>query len=310
MDNGAVKIESSSPGERIVLLSLTSSLNDGNSHLLKVMYKSSKTYPELDGNREAFSVERTAPKIITDVLEGVLIGAHILHSKQFVTEPYKPLIGYVGDVFVNDNRLMLPDAVDIHNVFHGSCSYSDVWHSCLQWTDQSKPLSLGVVDNSNRISFLVSRDSLGALIHFVKKDSFDIEVTLTVAGIDVSSDDSEAVIIRPEADKSYFTLITITDGGSDVSVKAWDQSVSISYGGFWGFASKDLTTPHTLVIGESKDGPARTFTGSVSQFTIEDRFYELSEFSWSHNLMACERPQEDIQSPSPLTDTYEPFSCI
>lgn len=56
-----------------------------------------------------------------------------------------------------------------------------------------------------------------------------------------------------------------------VSVKAWDQNVRFTYGGFWSYFSKDLETSHTVVIGESREGQDRPFTGSISQFTIEDR---------------------------------------
>lgn len=39
---------------------------------------------------------------------------------------FRPLIGCIGDVFINDDRLALPDAVNVYNVFHGNCNSSDV----------------------------------------------------------------------------------------------------------------------------------------------------------------------------------------
>lgn len=36
---------------------------------------------------------------------------------------------------------------------------------------------------------------------------------MTSSGVEVISDDSEGVIIRPDTDEAYFALITITDDG-------------------------------------------------------------------------------------------------
>ncbi|CAL1537467.1 unnamed protein product [Lymnaea stagnalis] len=293
LSNGTLNIKSTVE-DKTMWLSLKYALKGGQDYILKIISGNGRFSFELNGDKAAFSEEKSSLMVPNNLRDGILVGAFISNDHQFTNSSFRPFIGCVQEVNFNDKRLPLSSADEVFSAYLGHCEVSslNIWQSCWQWIRGSKSLILEEVNDSNRISILVSQDAQGMLLHYSKKDKFRINVLLRKDGITLTSQDKKYAISRPSKYDSWFYAITVTDLGKKVLVKAWNQTEVITYeeGWFTFFRRPDMSQPHTIVVGDQSD--ERPFTGGATQFVVGNRLHDLSTFSATHKLSHCQKMQE------------------
>ncbi|GFO16440.1 laminin subunit alpha-2 [Plakobranchus ocellatus] len=311
LERSALRVQSTSSKESLVYLSSDKAFSDGKPHRVKIEYEDSAARISIDGVKGDVQVQTRKPNVEKDSLQGLVIGAFVTDERQFSKDnKFRPFIGCIQDVSVNGEKLPFSQAKDVYNVYQGYCTdaLENRWHSCRRWGEESSSLVLDEVPQSNIVSLWVSSNATGPVMRYARKDDFSAVITLTLEGLVANIGDSSIPLSRPEEDKSrdMFSL-TVVDKPDEKNllVLAWGQTMEHSYGytGWFFGGSADPTKPHSLVIagsgetGSDVEGEdsVQKFAGSLSRFTIENRFVDLNQFEFKHKLLACERPLKNVR---------------
>nr|KAG5714284.1 hypothetical protein BaRGS_018501 [Batillaria attramentaria] len=102
----------------------------------QVQYRDSTTYPEIDGKDGGFTIERTRPQNINGMADGVVVGAFVTSAHAFEESEYRPLIGCVQELEIDDEPLSIADAEMARGVFEGSCDGDSKFEAEISVTDQ------------------------------------------------------------------------------------------------------------------------------------------------------------------------------
>ncbi|XP_059138520.1 uncharacterized protein LOC131926934 [Physella acuta] len=311
LTNGFLKIENYWDSETVVLQTVNNSFNNGHFHFLKIEFKDKRIYAEIQGNNKVFTSGKSSQTMFRElqVHEGIILGALLSPQKVFIRSQYRPLIGCIENLSINNKEVQLTEANDVYNSYYGYCQDSgfvNLRFSCWQWTTGSKPLTVGTLDNANRLAILVSRNAHGLVLSYSKEEEFNNIIVLKNDSIEMSSmgeDVIKNVILNPEKFKAPFSTVTLIDDGSSVIVNAWNQEMKTTYTKWYSWFSTPEKKPHTITIGDIQG--KELFEGSVSQFAIEYRIFDLSLYATSHNLTTCQVPYEDVNQ----TDDQDVHIC-
>lgn len=295
LTEGAIMIDTTTPTESIILRSITAGYNDGRFHSLKVQYRDSTTYPEIDGADGGFTIERTRPRSLNGMADGVVVGAFISGSHAFEDSQYRPLIGCIAELEIDNNPLSMLDAKMSRNVFVGSCDGKDLWSNCVNFGEDSTGIDLGTLDKSGMVAVVFSPQARGPLLGYARGGKFEAEITLTDEGLTVSSESDNLKLARPADLAEDMSLLTIQDSGKTVTYSVWGQKKETSsYTGFWGVA-ENVDAPHQLTLAMPLDSSDdRQLEGAVAQLVIGHRYIELRNYTTTNNLSACKRPLPDL----------------
>ncbi|KAK7108960.1 hypothetical protein V1264_013091 [Littorina saxatilis] len=288
--DGALMIDTTTPTESITLRSQRNDYNDGFFHSLKIQYRDSTTYPEIDGVDGAFTIERSRPHNVNNMADGVVVGAFVTGSHAFEKSKYRPLMGCLQGLEIDNKPLLLSQAVTSTGVFSGTCDPYRLWSQCVQFVEGSEGIDLGSLDRSATVVLLFSSDARGPLLAYSREGKYEAQISATDDGLQVTTEEDELSIDRPDDVTNHFVMLTVTDDGTKVTCSAWEQEVATTYGGFW-FAQAKKDGAHNVQIGLSVDltSGAQLF-GQLSQVMVGDRYIDLTNYTLSNNLESCRRP--------------------
>ncbi|XP_025093729.1 uncharacterized protein LOC112563696 [Pomacea canaliculata] len=289
-------IDTTTPSESVILRSRQNNLTDGNFHTLKIKYSDSTTYPELDGKDGAFTIEKGTPRLLTGMADGVVAGAFVTSQHGFEKSNYRPLIGCLQKLEIDNKPLSKEQADHAIGVFVGTCHQERVWSSCVHFDLNNKGIDLGTFDKSDIVAVLFSPNARGPLLSYTREEKFQAEISSTESGLHISTGDKDVTLKRPDGITEPLSLLTITDDGKNVRYKAWGESKETNYAGFWSIAS-DINGPHQVTVGPDVNDPQHSLVGDVAQLVIGNRYINLANYAHINDLQPCQRPLPDLVMP-------------
>ncbi|XP_076467896.1 uncharacterized protein LOC143298800 isoform X2 [Babylonia areolata] len=299
LTNGALVIDTNTPSESIALRSQTNNYNDGAFHTLKIQYRDSTTYPEIDGQDGAFTIERSRPQDLNRMVDGLMIGGFVTGGFEFEKSKYRPLIGCVQELEVDSKPLSVTQAAMSVGVFSGACDSHSLWRECVQFGEGSTGIDLGMMDRSATVLLLFSWDARGPLLAYSRDGKYEADVDATDEGLQVATEEVDLTISRPSDATDHFILLTVTDDGKSVKYSAWGETVETTYGGFWDTRS-DVDGEHHVQFGLPHDTASdRRLFGQIAQAMVGQRLINLANYTLSNNLAACQRALPSLVMPDP-----------
>ncbi|XP_071089581.1 uncharacterized protein [Haliotis cracherodii] len=290
LQDGTLVIETTTPSEAVVLTEDKNKYSDGLFHTLKIGYRDSKTYPEIDGKEGLFSIERTRPERIQTPTKGILIGGMLPEQRERMGNRFRPLIGCVRKLQINDVTMTMSDVERAEGVHIGSCSSNNPLFSCVQFVNTSSPIAYGTTEDAAAVVIVATRASRGPILQYQKGDKFNAIISMEENGIAIveSKKSYDGQLDYAKNDHNMFVVITITDKDSTLTVKYLDKEASINYGGGWLFGGGDSNTPYTVTIGgQDEDDSMSPFSGGISQMIVGKQYLDMTKYITDNGLSSC-----------------------
>ncbi|XP_067657344.1 uncharacterized protein [Haliotis asinina] len=291
LQDGTLYIETTTPSEAVVLREGNSKYNDGKFHTLKIGYRDSKTYPEIDGKEGLFSIERTRPERIQTPTQGILIGGMLPEHRGRMGDKFRPLIGCVRKLQINDVTMTMSDVERAEGVYIGSCTSNKPLLTCVQFVNTSSPIAYGTTEDAEVVVIVATRASRGPILQYQKGENFNAIISMEENGIVIAESvkSYDGRLDYAKEDKSMFVVIKITDTGSTLEVEYRGKEASITYGGGWTFfGGDDSKTPYTVTIGgQDEDNNMPPFSGGISQMIVGEQYLDMTKYVTDNGLSSC-----------------------
>ncbi|KAK6185863.1 hypothetical protein SNE40_008006 [Patella caerulea] len=282
IENGKVVIKTTTPTESILLRS-EKKFNDNKFHDLKISYRDSTTYPEVDDVDGLFSIERQPSLHMKK--DGILLGGkQNKYDKRENSDKQPYLIGCLRNLRINNGVIDIFEMVSYENIHIGPCFTHNIWDNCVKFDAGSNAVEFIDQKMVNLLDLTISRDSSGQLLHYTKGSDFNLLLSVKdgILLITETVKSLTAEIIFPP-NRTFIPLVLRDDNGK-IEVVVLGEERSFSYGGW--FYSNDPDTLYTIILGDASEDK---FIGDIAELSINSEIHDLSSRSNENLLLSCVR---------------------
>ncbi|KAK3095552.1 hypothetical protein FSP39_016029 [Pinctada imbricata] len=297
--NGAIYVEGRTKRGTTMKKSSLSSYSDGKIHKLEIQFEADGIMVRVDNGSDQFLPERATQEISKAIDDGIFLGGLGVKS-QLVTGKSKlrPFSGCITDFKIGDQSFPFYLAKETKNAFLGDCM-QNIWMKCVRFQDDSSPIVLEKTDNMKFINLVVSRDSVGRVLHYKNGEKFNIELRVDGNGIEIFDvrEDETYKMVSPGSPADIWYSIQIQDKPDEVifTLNGTTQNVEYTSGGGW-FGGETKKDDYSLTVGGGDQDDA-SFTGSVAALVVNDKEINLRQNSSALGLSHCEKPAMNMMEP-------------
>ncbi|XP_050399106.1 laminin subunit alpha [Patella vulgata] len=284
--NGKVVIKTTTPTESTLLRS-EKKFNDNKFHDLKISYRDSTTYPEVDDVDGLFSIERQPSLHMKK--DGILLGGkQNKYDKREKSDKQPNLIGCLRNLRINNGVIDIFEMVSYENIHIGPCFTHNIWDNCVKFNAESNAVEFIDQKMVYLIDLTISRDSSGQLLHYTKGSDFNLLLSVK-DGILLITETVKSLTaeINFPPNRTFIPLVVRDDNGK-IEIVVLGEERSFSYGGW--FYSNDPDTLYTIILGDASEDK---FIGDIAELSINSELHDLSSRSNENLLLSCVR--EDTQ---------------
>ncbi|XP_033756340.1 uncharacterized protein LOC117339075 [Pecten maximus] len=297
VSEGSIHMEARTKRGTTVLRSKENIYADGLFHAVEVNVQTKEIEATLDGVPETFTPETFTQEIPLRIDDGIYVGGLGLTSQIIGGKTkLRSLTGCISKLRITDRDIPMYMLQESKNVVYGSCSDS-LWHHCVQFVDISTPVTLEDLLESSRIYVTVSAGAVGTILNYKRKDKFNINIDLDVAGVTIT----ESVVGNEE---KLFTTLNHEDRWVTLVIEDLTDSVKVSLNGTsvtlqhkqkgWFAAGGDDPPEYQITIGGEQGDEVASLNGGIARVIVNDVFVDLASSANDHNLQGCEKLIPDL----------------